>query len=125
MKYISKDSLKLLEYFFDIELEKFIQGETIGTACKYARLNECKEEIIIFIESHPNSIFLINNTEDKKSTMSLVIENIEEKNDHLKEYTITISESCETFKVTRQLGCVDSEIRKNIQIIKEFEKSRL
>jgi len=124
---IAKDSFILLECFFDVELEKFIQSKTIGQLSKQSRIKECKEQIIEFMQSRPNSSFIIKNMmkDNKLSTMSIIIHNIEERNDHTKRYTITISASCETFKVERPLGFIESENKENIKVEIDFEKSKL
>jgi hypothetical protein len=124
---IAKDSIILLQHFFDIELEKFIHGKVVGGLSKHSRITECQDNIINFMEFHSNSIFIIENIskKDNLSTMSLKIYNIEEKNDHSKIYTISISESCETFQVKRHLEYNGSEYKENTQIVIEFEKSKL
>ncbi len=122
---IAKDSLILLECLFDTELKKFVTSQkTYGQLSKQSRIDECQEDIINFMESKDNSIFVIKNTtKDKKSTMSIIVSNIFEKNDHSKRYIITISESCETFKVERELTYIENE--NTTQVIIDFEKFRL
>lgn len=127
---ITDDSLTLLECFFDILLRKFLTSKTIGSLSKQSRIRNCCDEVVNFMESTPNAVFTIKNTEKGKdkesiSTMALVMSTVPEKNDHVKVFNITISESGETFKAERQLGCIDYEKSTRSETIIEFEKSRL
>jgi hypothetical protein len=118
---IQPKSLKLLECLFNIEFDEFLQSKQIQLS-KQSRMDSCKDEIIFFMESRPNAVFIIMNSEKAKdSSMSIITSNIDEVSDHLKQFIITISESCETFKVERKSEFPEG---KN-QLVKDFEKSKL
>jgi hypothetical protein len=120
---IQKDSITLLESLFNIEFDKFLHSKNmIGQLSKQSKMDDCEKEIIFLIESYPNSVFLIMNSEkNNMSSMTIIISNIDEINSHSKKFIITIASSCETFKVERQ-----SENNENIrQLIKDFDKNKL
>jgi len=120
---ITKDSYKLLQRMFDIELDKFkVLDSSISMLSKESRNLECQESIVTFMETRPNSTFFIRNTENnEKSSMGLIITNVINNNDHEKYYNITISESCETFQVDE----IVDEYPKHSRIIKNFDNSKL
>ena len=122
---ISKDSKEMLQYFFDLELNKFIKnGSTIGQLQKQQRMDECRIKMINFMLDYSNSIFFIKNTEKNGiASIMICIPNMEEKTDHITKFLITISPSCETFRVEKQLGYY-TELKTN-DIIIDYEKGRL
>jgi hypothetical protein len=118
---IQSKSLRLLECLFNIEFDDFLHSNQIQLS-KQSKMDDCQNEVIFFMESRPNSIFIIMNSEKAKdSSMTIIMSNIEEINDHLKQFIITISESCETFKVERKSEFPEG---KN-QLIRDFERSKI
>jgi hypothetical protein len=119
---INKDSYRLLQRLFDIELDKFkVLDGSISMLSKESRNLECQESIVNFMETRQNSTFFIYNTENnERSTMGLIISNVVESNDHEKYYKITIASSCETYQVEEIV-----EFPNHTRIIKNYDKSKV
>lgn len=111
-----KISKSLFDKMEDLLLEDFLinQTGTLGTLAKQDRIRKCFKSIYAFVTTRENSIFTINNAE---RTLSINLDTVEEDNDHVSMYLITIHETCETYKVDR----VISNERSTKQTIKNFE----
>lgn len=117
---VNKLSLTLLNRMLNIELEQFLVNTegSYGTLSKQARIQECFQSIITHITTRHNSIFIIQNSD---KNLSINIRNIEEDNDHINTYLITLSESCETYSVDEVIS-IEKPI---LRAIKQFDKSKL
>lgn len=117
---IQKRSIELLEVLFDKELEQFLINKegSFGLLSKQSRIQECFKSILTYISSRKNSIFTIQN--DDRS-LSINVSNIEEDNDHIQLFVITLSESCETYSVDEAISTERSILRP----IKQFDQSKL
>lgn len=100
-----------------LELKGFRKPNEV-TIAKDGRVEKNFDDIIAYIYQRINSIFHILTYNQK---YGVYIENIEQLNDHTKYYIITISESCETYKVDEVIYLHSPIIEKRT----EFDKSKI
>ena len=95
---ITENNIKLLRLLFNTLIGLFIVNRegSYGTLAKQSKIRECHKSIMTYITTRENSIFTIE-TNDKE--LSINIRNIEEDNDHIQYFLITISEDGESFAV--------------------------
>ncbi len=117
---INKRSLILLNKMEDMALEEFLVNKegSLGTLSKQSRIQECFKSIITYITTRHNSTFTIQNSD---VDLSINIHNVEEDNDHVTMYLITLSESYETFSIDEVISMERSQIRN----IKQFDQKKL
>jgi hypothetical protein len=113
---VNINSKALLDKMQDLEYEKFIinkQG-THGLLAKQARIQKCFKSIYATISTRDNSVFQINNHD---GSLSINISNVEDENDHVSAFIITLHETCETY----QLDKIINRDKPILQNIKRFE----
>ncbi len=117
---VNKKTLELFNFFQNKELEQFLINKegSHGLLSKQSRIQKAFESIFTYITTRSNSIFTIQNSD---RSLSINISNIEEDNDHVTMYLITLSESAETFSIDEVISMERSQIKP----IKSFDQSKL
>lgn len=125
---INQDSLNLLDLMESIEISKFTNNEKgLGFLQKQSRIQDTFKSILSYVQTinTENGIYSITNTNRDQKTHSMFITLIREEefdiNDHTRHFLITLSSSCETYKVEE----LNSHERVTKTIIKNFDPKRL
>jgi len=102
-----------------LELIKLLAGrENSIQFGKNGRVSKCFDDILAYISQRTNSVFHINTFNQE---YGVYINTCDHQNDHTKNYRITISQSCETYKVDEIIYLEKILYEPRI----EFDKSKL
>jgi len=119
---VKNDTLVLLRKMYMIEIEKFLinQSESgrYSDLDKQGKIQNCFNRIITYLKTNVNSITIVTNFDE---TMSIIVKNVKEDNDHVNNYILTIADNFETFQVEEVDQPIENIIRR---VIKHFETIR-
>lgn len=97
---LSKATKKLLEAFFDIEVEAFTNDKPSSLFDRQVALHKLKVQVLTYIKERESGIFIIKNTTaDGNWDLCITIPNLDNPQTRVKIYEIRLAQNCETFSV--------------------------
>lgn len=119
--------MNLLDLMESIEISKFTNGEPgLGFLQKQSRIQDTFKSILSYVQTvnFDNGVYSIVNSNRDGKTHSMFITLVDEEleiNDHTRYFLITISPSCETYKVEE----LNSSKRISKTLIKNFDLKKV